>query len=245
MRAVERIVEGTILNIKNDEGVWEQGCVNACYGNGKFLIEVGVDEDGGDDYNLYDVEFEIVEGAESGASSSEEEEASSDYLPGQKVTNNEDFVMSDEESESDSRDVEEILKRKGRGETARYLVKWYGEKHPTWEERSELILNFKSDIKQFDKENPPSSKDRKKKRKRKSSRRSKRKRARRESPKKRKSSKKKKRKSKKRKRVEEKPSERKSLRSGRSVKKVNYNEKSLREAYEVEDSSEEESEASS
>jgi len=208
---VDRVIEGTIIKL-NKEGEWSEGVVNAAYGSGKFLIELEGDSDDGDSYDLNDMEFEILEGAEEPTENEDEEEMGDeveDEKPKKKRRNkyaDEEFIVDDEKDASeeesdfadDGRELEEIITSKGKGRNRRYLCQWKGVKNPTWEDRDEMkLLGLKNKIKEFDGE-------------------------------------------KKAKKTSKQPEVKRKLRSGRNVKKVNYNEKALQDANEEESSSEEE-----
>jgi len=202
------VIEGTILKL-NKDGEWSEGVVNAAYGSGKFLIELEGDSDDGDSYDLNDMDFEILEGAEEPTENEDEEEEEEEEKPKKKRRNkyaDEEFIVGDEnESEEESdfadddgRELEEIITRKGKGRNRSYLCQWKGIKNPTWEDRDEMkLLGLKSKIKEFD------EKDKVKK-------------------------------------PSKQPVVKRKLRSGRNVKKVNYNEKALQDANKEESSSEEE-----
>merc|ERR1719483_295757 len=214
-KEIERIIEGTVLTLEVD-GSSKEGVVNAAYGEGRFLIELNDDSDDGDSYDLNDMEFEILDGAEdpeAGEESSDEEQfdESAKKKKKRRGRKDEDFVVeeededdsSDEEMLEDDRKLKEILMRKGKGKSAAYLCQWKGIKNPTWEDRDEMkLLGLKAKMKSFDADYV----EKKKKKKRK----------------------------------EDAPTRK--TRSGRNVKKIDYSEKAMRDAAEEQSSEEEESE---
>merc|ERR1712066_481268 len=73
-----KIVEGTIINMKPKKK-WLNNCiVNANYNDGSFLIEVN--DDGGEEYNLLDIEYEIVGNAATSEDSDKSSGSDSDFV---------------------------------------------------------------------------------------------------------------------------------------------------------------------
>merc|ERR1739844_8218 len=92
-KMIDRLIEGTRLKL-NLEDDWKNAYVSGVYGEGMFLVDID-DEDYSDqeELDLYDIEFEIIDGADSSVSSEEEEEVETD-----------DFVVVDEEEEDSEED---------------------------------------------------------------------------------------------------------------------------------------------